>query len=106
MTATICRPCPAAVRFSRKPANLSGIMREHSGYHIEEERVFVAAIKTMSADEYDAFVCDLRRKQDWIASFKGRDDQCIVIHAPARVILYIRPEGYDYARYVGLADAD
>lgn len=106
MTITICRAYPAAVRFSRKPANLRSIMREHSGYYTEEQRVFVAATKTMTAAEYDAFVCDLSRAQDWIASFKGRGDQCIVVRAPARLTLYIRPEGYDYARYVGLADAD
>lgn len=106
MTATICRPYAATVRFSRKPANLRSILREHSGYHIEEERVSVNAIKTMTAAEYDAYVCDMSRAQDWIASFKGLGDRCIVIRAPARLTLYIRPDGYDYARYVGLADAD
>ncbi|WP_152566228.1 hypothetical protein [Lysobacter antibioticus] len=106
MTIAICRPYLANVRFSRKPANLRGMLREHSGYHIEEERVCVVAVKTLTAAEYDAFVCDMSRAQDWIASFNGRSEQCIAVHAPARLTLYIRAEGYDYPRYVGLADAD
>jgi hypothetical protein len=106
MTITSCRAYPAAVRFSRKPASLRAMLREHSGYHIEEERICVVAVSTMTAAEYDAFVCDLSRAQDWIASFNGRGDQCIAIHAPARLTLYVRPEQYDYPRYVGLADAD
>ncbi|ALN93825.1 hypothetical protein [Lysobacter gummosus] len=82
------------------------MLREHSGYHIEEERVCVTAIKTMKATEYDAYACDMSRPQDWIIGFKGRGNQCIVVRAPVRLTLYIRPECYDYARYVGLADAD
>lgn len=106
MTMTTCRPYPVLVRFSRKPASLRAMLREHSGYFIAEERVSVVATNTMTAAEYDAFVCDLIRAQDWIASFKGRSDQCIAVHAPARLTLYVRPDGYDYPRYVGLADAD
>lgn len=106
MTITICRPYPVNVRFLRKPTGLRAMLREHGGYHIEEQRVYVTSIKTMTAGEYDAYVRDLTSTQDWIASFKGNGDQCIVVRAPARIDLYIRPEGYDYARYAGFADAD
>jgi hypothetical protein len=106
MTITICRPYPVNVRFSCKPTGLRAMLREHGGYYIEEERVFVTSIKIMTAVEYDAYVRDLTKAQDWIAGSRGRGDQCIVVRAPARIDLYIRPEGYDYARYAGFANAD
>ncbi|MGO1069597.1 hypothetical protein [Lysobacter sp. CA199] len=106
MTITICRPYPVNVRFSRKPTSLRAMLREHGGYYIEEQRIRVISIKTMTAAEYDAYVRDLTSAQDWIVGFKGNGDQCIVVRAPARIDLYIRPEGYDYARYAGFTDAD
>lgn len=39
-------------------------------------------------------------------ALRGGGDQCIVVRAPARTDLYVRPDGYDYARYAGFTDAD
>lgn len=68
--------------------------------------VKVNKIKRMTTAEFDAFANDLMSDRDWMKGHGGIEDgkirHCILVVAPDRPSLYIDPQGYEYARYVGL----
>ncbi|MBT2746184.1 MULTISPECIES: hypothetical protein [unclassified Lysobacter] len=105
MTSTILPPYQLHVRFSRKPENSRAMRRELSGYPVEPELVWVIERKTMTQTEYRAFERDFFKPQYWIVPLNSRPGHCIMVVAPRLPALYVRAEGYNYARYVGLAVA-
>ncbi|ALN83047.1 putative conserved hypothetical protein [Lysobacter antibioticus] len=89
----------------RKAESLSWVHRELSHLNIRAEMALVVAVKQLTAEEYDAFARQLLRDRDWLAAFDGICNEVLEVRceAPGRPTLYVRPEGYNYARYVGLA---
>ena len=102
MTTTLVPRYSLQVRFSRKPANFRAMLRELGGHYIQPEWVWVIERKTMTPSEYRAFERDFTQPQDWIVPRNFGPCHCIMVEAPGMPTLYVRPEGYDYARYVGL----
>lgn len=102
MNRTIVPPHQIQVRFSRKPRNSRAMLRELSGYHVDAERVWVIERITMTQAESRAFERDFFQPQRCIVPLNSRPAYCIVVEAPRMPTLYVKPEGYDYARYVGL----
>lgn len=103
MNRTIVPPYQIQVRFSRKPLNSRAMRRELSGYHVDAEQVWVVGRISMTQAEYRAFERNFFEPQSWIVPLNSRPGYCIVVEAPRMPTLYVKPEGYDYARYVGLA---
>lgn len=109
MTTTLLSPYQLPVRFSlsRELASYRSMMRELSGYHVEPELVWVIERKTMCQCEYRGFTRDFTKPQYWITSLNSRPGHCIMVVAPRMPTLYVRAEGKNYARFVGLpADED
>lgn len=93
--------------FVRKPENLSDLKsifakRESHEYEIGK----VTEAVTFTEKEYDDFTSDFFVKRDFLSGKGGADKngvcQMIKIIAPDRETLFVNPEGYDYARYVGM----
>jgi len=78
------------------------------------DAVKVVDTKALSAAEYDAFTADFFKSQSWLAGKggverldDGSDQRHVVeVTAPDRQALHIDPSGHDYARYVGMPEAD
>lgn len=104
MTTQLLPPYQLRVRFSlsRKLANYRSMRRELGGYYVEPELVWVIERKTMSQAEYRAFERDFTKPQYWITPLNSRPGHCIMVVAPRMPTLYVRAEGHNYARYVGL----
>ena len=103
MNRTIVPPYQTQARFSHKPRNSRAMLRELSGYDVDVEQVWVVERITMTQAEYRAFERDFFQPQPWIVPLNSRPAYCILVEAPRMLTLYVRPEGYNYARYVGLA---
>ncbi|AKJ30666.1 hypothetical protein [Caldimonas brevitalea] len=83
--------------FTRKPQALEDV---GGG---EPQRIFVTRTRELTTDEYDDFASDLLRRREWLTREGGQIWDawvCVELIAPGRPILYVNPEGADYARYV------
>jgi len=92
------------VRFIRKPCNIEEMTADLEQYDIRPVLSEVIEIWDMSADEYDIFAADFFAHHQRLNGKGGRTGnlhQVIEINAPERKTLYVNPEGFDYARYVG-----
>ncbi len=97
---------PLRIRFARKPECLAEIKAAATSPAYHFERVQVTETITLSAQEYDGFTRSLLKDRSWLAGKGGTINgltQAIAITAPERETLYINPEGYSYARYIGMA---
>ncbi len=88
--------------FSRKPANLD----EVTGRGDKADCVYVMKQVILSAGHFDAFTCQLLARCDWLRGLGGYHADgrlCVEVTAPERPLLYVDPQGYDYARAVAIA---
>jgi hypothetical protein len=73
-------------------------------------RVRVVEDKKLSQLDYDKFTADFFAPQPWLDGKGGIDEDgtrhVIQVTAQDRQTLHIDPQGYDYARYVGVPEAD
>ncbi|WP_223618981.1 hypothetical protein [Lysobacter sp. ESA13C] len=106
MTTRICPPYQIKVSFSKRASNSSAMRRELAGHGCEPETVWVIEHKFMTRAEYRHFERDFFQLQYWINKYNSRPAHCVAVEAPGYPILYVRPEGHAYARYVGLAAVD
>lgn len=95
------------IRFARKPVSLAEVkaVAENGSYRFE--RVQISETVNLSSQEYDVFTDGFLRDRSWLAGKGGAMNgvnQVIAVTAPQRTTLYVNPEGYDYARYVGIAN--
>lgn len=86
------------VAFVRKPTSFREIA-EHAKYAAESELELVTdpTVVTVMDSEYDTML-----KDDEVY-YAFPDAKVLAIKAPDRRTLYIKPEGYKYARYAGFA---
>lgn len=94
------------VRFARKPSSLQEMMAEINSPACETASCEVAETVTLTAEEYDTFTRLLYKDWDWLDGRGGdRNGVCqvVAVTAPARETLYVNPEGYSYARFIGTA---
>ncbi|MBT2748364.1 MULTISPECIES: hypothetical protein [unclassified Lysobacter] len=103
MITTHIAPRIQKVRFARKAENLSWVQRELRDLDVPAEFARVVEVKELTSCEYDAFAKQLLRDRDWLYNFHGMYTDALEIRSANRPTLYIRTEGYRYARYVGLA---
>ncbi len=96
------------IRFARKPGSLQEMKAEIDSPHCEKAKCEVAETVNLTAEEYDTFTRLIYKNWDWLDG-KGGDRngvrQVIAITAPERETLYANPEGYSYARYIGVQAA-
>ncbi len=93
------------IRFARKPESLAEVKAaaQSSAYHFE--RVHVAETIALTTAEYDDFTRNLLKDRSWLAGKGGGMNgsiQAVAVTAPERTTLYVNPEGFSYARYVGI----
>ncbi|SCC95821.1 hypothetical protein THIX_90596 [Thiomonas sp. X19] len=73
-------------------------------------RVRVVEDKKLSSSDYDKFTADFFASQSWLDGKGGMDEDgtrhVIQVTAQDRQTLHIDPQGHDYARYVGIPEAD
>lgn len=73
-------------------------------------RVRVVEDKKLSQSDYDKFTADFFASQPWLDGKGGIDEDgtrhVIQVTAQDRQTLHIDPQGHDYARYVGIPEAD
>ncbi len=94
------------VRFARKPSSLQEMNAEIESPFAEIARCAVEETVSLTPDEYDAFTRLLYKDWPWLYGRGGDRNgirQVVAIIAPDRQTLYANPEGYSYARYVGIA---
>lgn len=94
------------IKFARKPYDLESMRAAVRCTSTERRASVVVEAREMTAEEYDHFTRNFMRNHPWLdgkgGSLGGRL-QVIAVTAPERDTIYINPEGYSYARYVGLA---
>lgn len=95
--------------FFRKPMSLkeieSGTFNDEG--QLEEAKITEQVILT--AQGYDDFTSNFMLGRPWLdgkGGFKNKIRQVIRVTAPEREDLFIDPEGYSYARYVGFLAFD
>ena len=96
---TICFVC--------KPSDITDFNKSlRDRKNLEFRMGLIAKTKQLSDHDYDVFVADFYKDQDWFDGLGGvsEDDifQVIKVIAPHRQTIYIDPSGYRYARYVGV----
>jgi antirestriction protein ArdC len=73
-------------------------------------KVRVVENRQLSQSDYDKFTADFFASQPWLDGKGGIDEDgtrhVIQVTAQDRQTLHIDPQGYDYARYVGIPEAD
>lgn len=96
------------IRFARKPSSLQEMKAEINSSGCEIAKCQVAETIQLTAAEYDAFTRLIYKEWPWLEGRGGDRNgirQVVAITAPERETLYANPEGYSYARYIGMADA-
>ena len=97
------------VRFARKPGSLQEMMAEITSHGCEVARCEIAETVTLTTEQYDNFTRLIYKDWPWLDG-KGGDlngvRQVIAITAPERATLYANPEGYSYARYIGMSSEE
>lgn len=104
--------CPQALHAGgvvRGTAEIRAIraMRGDSGTS-DDDRCTVAAEKHLTAAEWADFTGDFFRDRDWLANFARQNvGDCIRVTGDgAQLALIVDPQGYGYARYVGIEPTD
>ena len=105
--------------FVRKPCTLADVVRGTAEIHAiramrgdsgtsDDDRCTVAAEKHLTAAEWADFTGDFFRDRDWLANFARQNvGDCIRVTGDgAQLALIVDPQGYGYARYVGIAPTD
>ncbi len=69
---------------------------------IRRDRVRITETVTMTSEEYDIFTASFCESRAWLKE-KGGLDKYLLVNVPYRPEFVIDPRGYDYARYVALA---
>ena len=93
------------IRFACKPECLAEVKAVAHSTAYNFERVHVAETVELTAAEYDTFARSLLKDCSWLAGKGGGMNgsiQAVAVTAPERTTLYVNPEGYAYARYVGI----
>lgn len=89
----------------RKPQNMKEVESDMRAGHGDRVKAVVDKSYTLSKSEYEAFVYDFNRHTTYLSREGGVDPDGTVhvveIKAPGMKTIYVDPEGYDYARYVG-----
>lgn len=94
------------IRFARKPESLAEVRAASTSTAYRFERAHVAETIALTEAEYDDFTKNLLKDCSWLDGKGGERNgliQAVAVTAPERETLYINPEGYSYARYVGVA---
>ncbi|MBR2790677.1 MAG: hypothetical protein IKD70_08740 [Eggerthellaceae bacterium] len=103
--------------FVRKPVNLSDVtsaLEANVGPYASKGRdYYVAEERQLSNREWEDLTSWLLKDREWIKAFSAKNfritdraDPCIRVTCPSsEIALIIDPQGYDYARYVGIEDA-
>lgn len=90
--------------FFRKPMSLNEI--ESGAFNDEGEmgEARITAMVVLTAQDYDDFTSNFSLARPWLDGKGGSKNlirQVVKVTAPDREDLFIDPEGYSYARYVG-----
>lgn len=96
------------IRFARKPESIAEVRAAATSTAYRFERVSIAETIELTEAEYDNFARLMYKNWDWLDGKGGERDgliQAIAVTAPERPTLYVNPEGYSYARYVGMQAA-
>ena len=83
--------------FYRKPADRGDLVG--SG----QRKVYITETKVLTPAEFDIFARSFLVSHDWLSGKGGSTSDgylCVEVTAPGRPILYVNPEGTDYARHV------
>ena len=97
------------VRFASKPRDITDVEAAYRDDSLRAEVVTVSETTALTADEYDALVQSFLTDRTWCLGKGGYLNgrvRVIEVTAPDRRPLYINPEGYGYARYVGFKAPD
>jgi hypothetical protein len=105
---------PGRSLFCRKVSNVEdlcdGLVTLPGSGQQRAAGVRVVEDKKLSQSDYDKFTADFFASQLWLAGKGGLDEDgtrhVIQVTAQNRQTLHIDPQGYDYARYVGIPEAD
>jgi len=95
--------------FFRKPMSLKEI--ESGAFNDEGEMTEAAISETiiLTTAGYDDFASNFSLGRPWLdgkGGFRNRIRQVVKVTAPDREDLFIDPDGYSYARYVGVLGFD
>ncbi|MDR1112410.1 MAG: hypothetical protein LBL18_01435 [Bacteroidales bacterium] len=92
-----------------KPADIKGMMRDLHNSREPVQEVIITDTIEMTQDEFTEFTENLTKPRQWLVGKGGLDAasgliKAIQIVPPAgyQASLMVNPEGYDYARYVGI----
>lgn len=89
----------------RKPQNMKEVEDDMRKGHGDRVKAIVDKSYKLSANEYDKFVYNFMVHTTYLSGEGGVDSDGTVhvveITAPGKKTIYVDPEGYDYARYVG-----
>ncbi|MDE2466348.1 MAG: DUF1738 domain-containing protein, partial [Alphaproteobacteria bacterium] len=105
---------PSRSLFWRKVSNVEdlcdGLVTLPGAGQQSAARVRVVEDKKLSPSDYDKFTADFFASQSWLDGKGGIDEDgtrhVIQVTAQDRQTLHIDPQGHDYARYVGIPEAD
>lgn len=90
-----------------EPSNFKDLL-ERIGKNIDmcKQEVYIAETLTMNTKDYDHLLQNFISENDKIAGKGGQEPdglgRFIKIMCPNRMTIYVNPEGYNYARYVGI----
>ena len=95
-------------RESRKGEALRAHPRACANFHWDrlDRQIRVEGTVTLTTEEYDRFTRLIYKDWPWLEGRGGDRNgirQVVAITAPERETLYANPEGYSYARYIGMA---
>ncbi len=104
---------PIHALFFCKTLSLVEIKSGQLGRDCDTYEVKVIETKEMTQSDYDSFASNFTLARPWLdgkggSSIKRSSDSaeevylCIAVTTPDRKTLYINPQGYNYARYVGI----
>lgn len=94
------------IRFARKPGSLQEMRSEINSPGCEVATCEIAETATLTTEQYDEFTRLIYKDWPWLEGRGGDRNgkrQVVAITAPERETLYVDPEGYSYARYIGTA---
>ena len=104
--------------FVRKPSTLAevkaGIAEHKRFFDSKGGDYYVAEERQLSNQEWEEFTNSFLTDREWISDFcakeypaNGKQVPCIRVTCPgSEIALIVDPQGFDYARYVGIETAD